>query len=72
VIREKRWSLLNWLHWMQPEERPWVWWDGRVETDSQARISVIVEGWPYPRGALDWLIRAAGALGVDEEPDGRQ
>jgi hypothetical protein len=67
VRRQKPWSLLNWLHWMQPRERSWLWWDGRIEGDSDLKVSVVVDGWPFPWGALEWLLRASGASVVDAD-----
>jgi len=65
--REKKWSLNSWLYWFQPDERQWFWWDAAVEDPDTVRVIVEVEGLPFPWGALDWLFRASGATGIQEE-----
>lgn len=57
----RRWTLSDWLHWLQPEERQWFWWDGVALSQHEARILVEVPGWPIALGALEWLVRVAGA-----------
>lgn len=76
VLRERRWSLANWLFFLEPDERQWFWWSATVEAPDRLRVTVEVAGWPAPLGALEWLLRAAGALdvAVDEpasDPQGR-
>lgn len=61
---ERSWTLADWMHWMQPTERQWSWWDARVEGDAMAIVLVEVQGWPSATGALEWLLRAAGASSV--------
>ena len=51
----------NWLFWLLPEERTWYWWDGEVSGPHEVRLWVEVAGGPAPLGALEWLVRAAGA-----------
>lgn len=67
--RSRAWTLADWLYWLEPAERQWFWWDAKVEGDA---LHVIVElsGWPAPLGALEWLLRAAGASTVafEENP----
>lgn len=58
-----RWSLRGWLHWLRPENRKWYWWGARVEGE-QAVVTVLVPERPYLRGALDWLLKTAGATEV--------
>lgn len=58
----KRWSLPDWLYWMEPERRAWWWWDA---TDRPTpKVAVQVDEWPFPWGALSWLLRASGAESV--------
>jgi hypothetical protein len=64
VTRAERWSLANWLFWLEPEERQWFWWDAVTENPDTLRVIVEVPGWPAPFGALAWLLRAAGAVEV--------
>lgn len=61
----KPWALADWLYWMEPARRGWWWWDHRQ--DATVRVLVEVDEWPFPWGALGWLLRAAGALDVVPE-----
>jgi hypothetical protein len=65
--RNRSWSLGDWLYWLEPEHREWLWWDA-VVTNGTVNITVQVSGWPAPLGALDWLLRAAGATEVTVDP----
>lgn len=67
VTRTQRWTLANWLYWLQPSERQWFWWDAATEDPDTLRVIVEVSGWPAPLGALGWLLRAAGAVEVTPE-----
>jgi hypothetical protein len=66
---ERRWTLADWLYWLVPSERQWFWWDAEVGGDGALRVTVEVSGWPTTLGALDWLLRAAGAAEVVHEED---
>lgn len=61
AARNRPWSLADWLHWLRPDERQWYWWDALVDEDDSLHIVVVVDGWPSPLGALEWLAKAAGA-----------
>jgi len=61
AAEERPWSFRDWLSWLQPGERQWFWWDGRVVGPDEARILVEVPSWPTALGALTWLLRVAGA-----------
>ncbi|MGH3544595.1 MAG: hypothetical protein ACRDPW_01480 [Mycobacteriales bacterium] len=61
AARQRPWSVADWIHWLQPDERQWFWWDAVVDGERSARISVEVPGWPVPLGALEWLLSVAGA-----------
>ncbi|MEP7764388.1 hypothetical protein [Sanguibacter sp. 25GB23B1] len=61
---ERSWTLADWLYWMEPDERQWFWWDARIDEDGGGTVLVEVLGWPSPTGALQWLLRAAGASSV--------
>ncbi|MDP2185992.1 MAG: hypothetical protein Q8J93_11070 [Xanthomonadales bacterium] len=65
----QRWSLADWLHWLQPSERQWEFWECRVSDEHAVRLAIKLDAWPIAHGALDWLIRAAGANRVIAEPD---
>jgi hypothetical protein len=60
-----QWSLADWIHWFQPDERQWYWFDGRVIDESRAAVQVELDGWPAPLGSLKWLLRVAGAQNVE-------
>jgi hypothetical protein len=55
-----KWSLRAWVYWFQPDLRQWRWWDARVE-DDRLMLTVLVQQRPYLRGALEWLLKVAGA-----------
>lgn len=62
--RERPWSVADWLFWLDPDERQWHWWDAVVDDESSAKVFVEVAGWPAALGALEWLLRVAGATAV--------
>jgi hypothetical protein len=64
---EEGWSLLNWIYWFQPENRYWYWWDAKPLDDKVLVVVVEAHEWPFPSGALAWLLRAAGAERVEAE-----
>ena len=65
--REEVWSLEAWLHWVNPPNRVWTWWDARVIDLNTIIVAVEVTDWPFPWGALRWLFRAAGSRQLAEE-----
>jgi len=65
---EQKWTLADWLFSVQPSERQWFWWDARVESPDILRVLVEVPGDPVALGALEWLLRAAGATEIAREP----
>jgi hypothetical protein len=62
-----RWSLRAWTYWFQPDQRHWRWWDARAGGD-RLQVWLLVEQRPYLRGALEWLLRTAGAEEVADSP----
>lgn len=58
------WSLRDWLHWHEPEERVWAWWDAQAGAKDVV-FALEVEVDPAPLGAFWWMVRAAGGT----EPD---
>lgn len=60
---ERPWTVADWLYWMCPDERQWVWWESRVAAADAGVVSVVVDDWPEAIGSLLWLLRASG--GVD-------
>lgn len=64
---EREWSLANWIYWLRPENRYWYWWDAKPLDDKALVVVVEAHAWPFPSGALVWLLRAAGADRVEAE-----
>lgn len=62
----QRWSVEGWVHWFQPSERYWQWWEGIVEDEDTLRIGLLVEELTFPYGALEWLLKASGASSLEE------
>jgi hypothetical protein len=62
--RTEAWTLRDLLHWMHPDECPWR--SPRVVQASNDLVRVILEvdGWPVAHGAVDWILRVAGAYDV--------
>lgn len=69
LARTQRWSLGEWLAWMQPSERYWEYWNCYVKDKNTFIMEVKPSDRPYPHGAVDWLLRAAGACRVDESDE---
>jgi hypothetical protein len=67
LSKESRWSLSEWIAWFQAEDRSWYWWDAVIDNPTVLRVAVEVHEWPFPWGALDWLLRASGATIVEAE-----
>jgi hypothetical protein len=61
-----QWSVSAFVHWFKPNERYWYWWEAVVKNDDTLQINVIVNDQPFPWGSLDWLLRASGAVFVEE------
>jgi hypothetical protein len=61
----QRWSLEDWIYWFKPENRQWYWASARKIDPNTLDIAVEVDNWPFPWGALGWLLRAAGAEKID-------
>ena len=55
-----RWSLRAWLHWLQPAERQWRWWDAEVVDASHLRVRLLPLADPYLKGSVTWLLAVAG------------
>jgi hypothetical protein len=67
IEKEKKWSLLDWLYWLEPSHRKWFWWGSEELSKNQLVIAVEVIDWPFAWGALAWLLRASGAERVEPE-----
>lgn len=64
------WRVLDWIDLFDPDggadSRGWRWWDGGVRPDGTGWVRFGTDGHPYGgRGALLWLIEAAGGYDVD-------
>jgi hypothetical protein len=45
VEATKKWSLENWLYWMEPKNRQWFWWDAAALDTSQVILTVEAPEW---------------------------
>jgi hypothetical protein len=63
------WSLSDFLHWFKPGARQWFWLNGKVQTPDKLVVALQVDGWPFPWGALHFLLKAAGAKSIAEGSD---
>lgn len=61
----KHWSLGGWLYWFGLDERPWEWWSAKIILDTCFSIDLVVPGFPYPSGAIEWLLQCSGAKGIE-------
>jgi hypothetical protein len=61
---ERGWTLEAWLSWLEPAQRSWFWWGAELRGD-RVEVLIDVDSWPYPDGALRWLLHVAGASTVD-------
>jgi hypothetical protein len=57
----EKWSLADWLHWFEPEQRQWEWWGAKCPSASELLITLLPLDTPFAHGALDWLCSCAGA-----------
>lgn len=55
-----RWSLRAWLHWLQPEQRQWRWWDAEAIDEHRLRVRLLPLADPYLKGSVNWLLTVAG------------
>lgn len=68
----ERWGDLPWLFesWTESmSNRTWEWWSSK-QKDRTLEVQLLLEGWPYSVGALEYLIKSAGARSIelDENP----
>lgn len=57
----KMWSVSDFLHWFKPEMRLWHWWSSEINGPDKFTITLLIDDWPFPSGALHFLLKAAGA-----------
>ncbi|MBZ8182405.1 hypothetical protein [Oscillatoria salina] len=63
---EQKWTISEFISWLEPKERPWFWWDAFVESDNVFHLAVEVVDFPFPWDALCWLVRASGATTIQK------
>ena len=68
---EEKWSMMDWISWFEPTEDPfyprtWFWWDAVIKEPDILIVVVEVVDFTVPVGSLVWLLRASGALKVEE------
>lgn len=66
ATRQEKWSLLEWLYWLEPSRREWHWWDASVDSGGHITATIEINDWPYSLGQVRWLFRAAGAASFEE------
>jgi hypothetical protein len=66
IALAEHWSLGGWIYWFRPNERWWKWWDDEVTSPNVVRVRLVVPGFPYPSGAVEWLLAASGASSIDK------
>lgn len=68
---EEKWSMMDWISWFEPSDDPfnqrtWFWWDAFIKEPNLLLVIVEVVDIPVPLGSLIWLLRASGALKVEQ------
>jgi hypothetical protein len=61
---QQRWSLPDWLYWMEPQQSGWRWAGATEQAPGELEVTLWVEGWPVALGAFKWLAKAAGVVGM--------
>lgn len=64
--KKNKWTLSNWLAWLEPAERVWFWWGAHLIDENHFVVSVKVLEDPFLSGALKYLFLASGASDVIE------
>lgn len=67
--KKNKWTLSNWLAWLEPTERIWFWWGAYLIDENHFFISVRAVDDPFLSGALKWLFLASGAIDVIDAED---
>jgi len=63
----QRWSVSDFMYWLEPDQREWWWWGAELLDADNLRICLAVQEPSFPHEALDWLLRASGASKVVDE-----
>jgi hypothetical protein len=64
ITEEQRWSLPDWLYWMEPSHSVWRWIRAKERSTTELEVTLAVEGLPVALDAFKWLARAAGAASI--------
>lgn len=59
------WALSDWLVWLQPAGRTSYWLGAEQVGPSRLTVWLDADGSPAPVGALEWLLKAAGATEIE-------
>ena len=64
---ESAWTINGWLGWIDPDERPWRWWNAYIlgEEQNTGVVEIQINDWPTPVASLSWLLMASGATSTD-------
>ncbi|MHA3774773.1 hypothetical protein ACXR0O_24895 [Verrucomicrobiota bacterium sgz303538] len=66
LLADEDWDLDGWLYWLRPENRTWYWWSARVSGRDTLEVAVVVDGFPFAWGALEYLLVGCGAFYVEQ------
>jgi hypothetical protein len=71
LLEESPWSIMEWVSWFEPSEdsynqRCWFWWNAFIKDANTLVIAVAVVDFPTPYGSLFWLLKASGAIKIEE------
>ena len=62
-----KWSVSDFMYWFEPGQREWWWWGSEVMDPDTVRVYLAVREPSFPHEALDWMLRASGAVEVVDE-----
>ena len=60
------WTVSGFIYWFRPDQRSWYWWDGVTKDLNTLKIYLLVNGFPFAWGALEFLLKAAGVNSVEQ------
>lgn len=72
IYFSQKWKVSDWLSWLEPEDRRWLWLDAEVLDPDTVLAHVDVVTDPFDLGAPPgfwWLFAAAGAKEFDNVKD---
>jgi hypothetical protein len=61
AVGRQRWSLPDWLYWMEPDQAVWRWASATIRGPKELEVILEVDGWPVPLESFQWLAKTAGA-----------